>query len=98
MTDDSEAATVFGRSKCIISIVITLNQELNSLCQRKLHSQYHCDILTGVRRTNITLDGLQQSRIENNWHVDGDRNLSELCRWVYMFCEEADKNSSNNKA
>ena len=30
-----------------------------------------------VRRTNHTLDALLESRIDDYWNVDGDRNLSE---------------------
>ena len=38
-------ATMFGRSQGITFIVVTLNQELSSMC-RKMTSQYHCDTLT----------------------------------------------------
>ena len=45
MTDDSEVRNGFDRSKEIACMVITLNRELNSMCRRKKHSQYHCDML-----------------------------------------------------
>ena len=37
---------IFGPSLGIIFIVITLNQELNSMCRLKNHSQYHSSALT----------------------------------------------------
>ena len=46
LTDDSEAETTFGRSQRITFSFITLNQELNSSCRMKSHSQDHCDMLT----------------------------------------------------
>ena len=42
MKDDSEVRNDF----LSIEGNVTLNQELNSICQRKNHSQDHCDILT----------------------------------------------------
>ena len=30
-----------------------------------------------VKRTNTTLDVLQESRIDDYWNIDGDRNISE---------------------
>ena len=50
LTDDGEARNDFsGRSLGTVSVVITLNQELSSMCRRK-NSQYHCETLTRSRK------------------------------------------------
>ena len=72
-----EPVTIVGRSKGSTFIVITLNQELHSTCRRNNHSKFHCDVLTWSGEQNTALDVLQESRKDDSWNVDGDRNLSE---------------------
>ena len=43
----------------------------------KDHSQYQCETIIVVMRTNTTLDVLLESRFDDYWNVDGDRSLSE---------------------
>ena len=38
-----------------------------------------------VRRTRTTLDVLLESHVDDNWNVDGDRNLSEPCAGFTQF-------------
>ena len=45
-TDDGEARNYFWTIAGNFFIVITLNQELNSMCRLKNHSQYHSSALT----------------------------------------------------
>ena len=55
--------SVFGGSKGITFIVITLSVELNSWCQSKKRSQTPLRYLDVVWGRNITLDVLQDSRV-----------------------------------
>ena len=65
----------FGQWKVTSFIVITSNLEFNS-CWKEKHSQYHWSILTWPG-LHTTLDVMQESRIDDNWNIHGDRNLSE---------------------
>ena len=56
--------TISGVFLGTVFIVITFNQELNSLCQKRDHSQYHSNINV-VSRTNTTLDVLLESCIDS---------------------------------
>ena len=50
-----------------------------------------------IRRTHTALEVLQESRIDDFWSIDDDRNLSEHGP-VSRSAQQADENSSNNKA
>ena len=65
----------FGQWKVTSFIVITSNLEFNS-CWKEKHSQYHWSTLTWPG-LHTTLDVMQESRIDDNWNIHGDRNLSE---------------------
>ena len=44
--------------------------------RKKVHSQSRSKKTDVVKRTNTTLDVLQESQIDDFWSVDGDRELS----------------------
>ena len=48
------------------------------MCLRMNHSQYHCENIDEVRKTNTTLGVLLESRINDYWNADGDRNLTQF--------------------
>ena len=75
----------------IFFIFITLNQDLNSLCSRKNHSQCHLNILDVVRRTNSTSHVLQERETDEDWNVDGDRNLSDPWTGFTQFTRKKKK-------
>ena len=43
--DEAEAEMTSGQWKATSFVVTTSNQELNSMCRKKNHSQYHFDSL-----------------------------------------------------
>ena len=70
-------AMTLGLWKGISFIVITSNLEFNSACRKSKHSQSRWNLLMwpGLRTQN--LDVMQESRIDDYWTVDVDRNLSD---------------------
>ena len=69
--------TIFGRSQGITSIVITLNQEWNSTCRTKGHSQYHSNTLTLSGGGILPWMCCWKAAVDDNWNVDGGLDLSE---------------------
>ena len=47
------------------------------MCRKKEHSQHPLRYIDVIRRTQAALDVLQESRMDDNWNIDGDGNLSE---------------------
>ena len=58
-------------------IVITSNLEFNSTCRKKNHSQSRWNTFDVTRTTHTKVDVLEESRIDDCWNVDADRNLSD---------------------
>ena len=54
-----------------------MNQELNPTCLKKDQSLITLRYINEVRRTNTTLDVLQESRKDDYWNVDANRILSD---------------------
>ena len=77
--------TIFGRSKGITSIVTTLNQEVNSVCLMKNHSQSHCDMLTWSGEQILPWMCWWNAEKNDHWSVDGDRNLSKPWTFFTLF-------------
>ena len=75
LTDDGEARNDFLDDRWEVSVVITLNQELSYAPKEEFPIPLRdTDV---VRRTNTILDVLLESRIDDSWNVEGDRNLAE---------------------
>ena len=68
--------TISGVLLGITFIVFTFNQELKSTFQKQGHSPKQLKYIDVVRRTNRTFDVLLESRMDDEWNVDGDRELS----------------------
>ena len=58
-----------------ICTVITFKKELHPMYRKRGHSLSHSIFFDVGRRTNATVDVLLESRIDNCWDVDGDREL-----------------------
>ena len=69
--------TISGRSKGTTITVITLNQDVSSMCLRTNHSVIPLRYVDVIRRSHTSFDVLQESPLDENWTIDGDRNLSE---------------------
>ena len=58
---------------------------LNSTCRQKKHHQSHWNILTWPELRTQNLDVLQESRTDDNWNVDVERNLPDLWKGFTKF-------------
>ena len=55
---------------------ITLNPESNFTCREKNNSLFHWNTLTSPELQEQNLDVMQESRIDDDWNIDGSRDLS----------------------
>ena len=69
--------SIFGRSKGITFIVITFEPRVDPYVSKEESFTIPLRKIDVVRRTNTTLDVLLESRTDDCWNVDGDRNQSE---------------------
>ena len=69
----------FGQWKETSSVVITMNFDFSSTFRGKIHSH---DV---TRTTHTNLDVLQESRTDEYWNVNVDRNLSDSWTGFTMF-------------
>ena len=76
-----KSTRTFGLFKETSFIVIILNPVFNFLCQEKSHFLSHCFFFFDViKSTHTNLDVAQEKRIDDNWNVDENRNLSDSWR------------------
>ena len=73
-----KAATIFGRSKGITFVVFTSNLEF-SWCVLKEQGTFPIPLtyVNVTRATHTSLDVFQESRVDNYWNTDMNRNLSK---------------------
>ena len=71
-------ATTSGRLKETSFIVIMLNPEFLSVCQKEESFPTPVKCIVVNRTTHTDLDVMQEKRVNDHWNVDGDRTLSDL--------------------
>ena len=74
-TTDDEARMTFGAFLEMIFIVITSNQGVKLYVPSEESLQIPLKYIDVVRQTNTTLDIMLESRTDDYWNVDGDREL-----------------------
>ena len=84
-TDNGEVRTIFGRSKEITLVVVTFEPRVQLYVPNEESFPTPLRYIDVVRRTNTTLDVLQESRTDDYWSVDGDRNPSEPWTGFTLF-------------
>ena len=106
LNPDTISAVFLG----ITFIVFTFNQELKSTFQKYCHSPKQLKDIVVVRSTNRTHDVLLESRIDDDWNVDGDRELSvpwtgvthsseqQATIWIHVVQVLLNKSSGNIQA